>query len=338
MKIRALLNIVGLSALVYSLTGLSPSTALEAEANKLNVLIVDGQNNHKVWPVSTAMMRQYLLQTGLFSVDVYRTEPVWRFDFELSDNAFRQHAHKSHFKVDEPISDPSFRPDFDRYDVVVSNFGYKAAPWPEATQQAFTAFVGNGGGFVSVHAANNAFPDWPEYNLLTGLGGWGDRDEHAGPYVYFDEQGQKVIDHSKGPAGAHGNKHEFQIRQRNVHPITADLPQVWMHSKDECYGKLRGPAVNMNIIATAYCPAEEQGTGRHEPALMTITYKQGRIFHTTLGHQQESFESVGFIVTFTRGVQWAATGEVTLAKPQDFPSENASSRRPFIIDTSTHNN
>ena len=30
-----------------------------------------------------------------------------------------------------------------------------------------------GGGFVSVHAANNSFPAWPAYNRMIGLGGWG---------------------------------------------------------------------------------------------------------------------------------------------------------------------
>jgi len=43
-------------------------------ADKWKALIVDGQNNHKVWPKSTVMMKQYLEATGLFQVDVARTK------------------------------------------------------------------------------------------------------------------------------------------------------------------------------------------------------------------------------------------------------------------------
>jgi len=37
------------------------------------------------------------------------------------------------------------------------------------------SFVENGGGFVVVHAANNSSGDWPDYNRLIGMGGWGGR-------------------------------------------------------------------------------------------------------------------------------------------------------------------
>ena len=36
-----------------------------------------------------------------------------------------------------------------------------------------------------------------------------------------------------------------------THPITKDLPDFWMHAKDECYSHLRGPGENMTILATA---------------------------------------------------------------------------------------
>lgn len=47
--------IIRLTAIVL-LLALTP--ALHA-ADKLKALIVDGQNNHEVWPKSTVMMRQY---------------------------------------------------------------------------------------------------------------------------------------------------------------------------------------------------------------------------------------------------------------------------------------
>jgi hypothetical protein len=34
---------------------------------------------------------------------------------------------------------------------------------------------------------------------------------------------------------------------------------------------------------------------------------------------------VGFITTFTRGAEWAATGEVTIPVPENFPTAEKSS-------------
>ena len=187
------------------------------------------------------------------------------------------------------------------------------------------------GGVVVVHAANNAFGDWREYNEIIGLGGWGGRDEKTGPYVYLDEKGRTIRDDSPGSGGSHGPQHPFQIVIRNArHPITRGLPRAWMHTQDELYQTLRGPAVNMTILATAYADKEKAGTGRHEPMMMTIKYGEGRVYHTPLGHADYSMECVGFVTTFIRGTEWAATGNVTLTDvPEDFPSGMEPSRRAF---------
>jgi type 1 glutamine amidotransferase len=102
------------------------------------------------------------------------------------------------------------------------------------------------------------------------------------------------------------------------------LPSVWLHTRDELYDKLRGPADGMHILATAYSAPDKQGTGRHEPMLMTIDYGKGRVFHTALGHADYSVNCVGFITTFTRGTEWAATGKVTIPVPKEFPTEDKS--------------
>jgi len=59
---------------------------------------------------------------------------------------------------------------------------------------------------------------------------------------------------------------------------------------------------------------------------MTIDYGKGRVFHTPLGHETYSQECVGFITTFLRGCEWAATGTVTQGLPSDFPNTQAASR------------
>jgi type 1 glutamine amidotransferase len=297
---------------------------------QLNVLIVDGQNNHAVWPKSTLMIKQYLEETGLFKVDIQRTKNVWKAEREKDFLALA--VNRDITLVEEPTTDASFSPKFSDYDVVVSNFGWRAAPWPKATQKAFEVYINAGGGFVSIHAADNSFPHWEAYNKMIGLGGWGGRTEKDGPYVYYTNEGKKVTDTTAGPAGAHGKHHQFPITIREMeHPVTKGMPKVWLTGIDECYAKLRGPAENMTVLATGKDQSETAPTDRHEPMLMTLVYGKGRIFHTTLGHDSDSFENVGFIVSFLRGTEWAATGNVTQKIPTDFPTETEPTSRPFQL-------
>lgn len=297
-------------------------------AEKMKALIVDGQNNHLVWPKSTIMMKQYLEETGLFEVDIERTRFIWKYEREES---WLKYAGDGNWEgLKEPKPDPSFSPDFTKYDVVISNFGWKAADWPEETKRSFEKYMSEGGGLTVVHAANNSWPNWPEFNRMIGLGGWGGRNEKDGPYVYYDAEGNIVRDESPGKCGAHGPQNEFVVTMRvKDHPITKGLPDFWLHNLDECYSMLRGPAENMTILATAADTKKLQEAGRNEPMLMTIDYDEGRVFHTTLGHDTEAFEGVGFIVTFLRGTEWAASGKVTQEVPDDFPAKDKARGRKF---------
>ena len=314
--------------LVVAMTVCLSATTLTS-AESLKVLIIDGQNNHGDWPKTTAIMRHYLEQTGRFDVNVARTRFTWQGKQHFPKYALNDKQYES---LDQPKSDPDFAPKFSDYDVVVSNFGHNAAAWPEATQAAFEDFVSSGGGLVVVHAADNSFPDWKEFNRMIGLGGWGGRNEKSGPYVFFDADGKEVRDTSAGGGGHHGAQHEFQVIVRQPdHPIVAGLPRNWLHTKDELYEQLRGPAERMTVLATAFASKKHGGSGRHEPMLMTIEYGDGRVFHTPMGHADYSMECAGFATLLVRGTEWAATGNVTLtAVPEDFPTADASSRREFV--------
>jgi type 1 glutamine amidotransferase len=300
-------------------------------AEKIKALIVDGQNNHAVWPKSTVMMKQYLEGSGLFEVEVARVKFI--SNFKREENWLPLAGAGESEKSEKPLPDPDFSPDFSKYSIIVSNFGHGAADWPEGTRRNFETYMKNGGGLVVVHAANNSWGNWQEFNKMIGLGGWGGRNEKSGPYVYYDAEGNVIRDEkSPGKCGGHGPQSEFLITMRDKsHPITKDLPDFWMHTKDECYSKLRGPAENMTILATAADTPELKAAGRNEPMLMVLDYGKGRVFHTTLGHDTEAFEGVGFITTFLRGSEWAATGKVTQEIPKDFPSGEKATARGFEL-------
>ena len=111
--------------------------------------------------------------------------------------------------------------------------------------------------------------------------------------------------------------------------MTRGMPLEWLHMKDELYDKLRGPARNMEILATAYADPETGGTGRHEPMIIAVGYGLGRVIHIPMGHGDYSQECVGYIVTLQRGAEWAASGKVTQELPDDFPTKEKTSRRDF---------
>lgn len=275
-------------------------------AKPMKTLIVTGQNNHN-WRVSHVAIKQILENSELFSVDLAITPGAGQ---DMS----------------------SFNPDFSQYQLVVLD--YNGDKWPEKTNREFMEYVNKGGGVVVYHAANNAFPEWDEFNKVLALGGWGGRNEKSGPYVYLNENGEIVKDNSPGRGGAHGPQHEFIMTSRNAkHPVTKGLPGKWLHTKDELYGRMRGPGNVKDVLFSAYSSLENKGSGCEEILIFTVDYGKARIFHTMIGHAGATLENniamqcTGFQVTLLRGAEWAATGKVKQKVPADFPTADKTSVR-----------
>lgn len=283
---------------------LTPASPLRAAA-PLRIMILDGQSagTYHDWQHTTPVLKKELQDAGLFQVDVV-TAPASGGDFR------------------------KFKPDFSQYQAVVLN--YDGPDWPEDLKASFESYIKEGGGLVIVHAADNSFPDWRGFNQMAGIGGWRERNEKAGPLWYIKD-GRLVSDNAPGAAGSHGARLPFLVTaQQPEHPILKGLPKAWMHVGDELYATLRGPGENMTVLATAHSDPANKGTGRDEPMLMVLSYGKGRIFHTTMGHDIPALSCVGFIATFQRGTEWAATGRVTQKAPVAFPTADTVSYRVDI--------
>ena len=295
-----------ISLLLFStlLVVFSPSVPASA-GTPIRVMLLDGESGgpyHK-WRLTTPVLKKELEEAGLFQVDVV-TAPESGGDFS------------------------GFQPDFGKYQVIVSN--YDAPDWPADLKFKFEQYMKKGGGLVVVHAADNAFAAWPAYNEMIGIGGWRHRTETAGPLWYYQD-GKLVSDPHPGEAGRHGRRLPFLVTIRDTeHPITKGLPKTWMHQADELYATLRGPGEHMTVLATAWSDPANSGTGHDEPMLMVLRYGKGRIFHTVMGHDVNALSGVGFIATFQRGTEWAASGKVTQKVPANFPTADSVSYRVDI--------
>ncbi len=177
--------IVGL--LTCSALGLVHAALAFGGDTKLRVLIVDGQNNHN-WRAMTPPMKAELERSGRFTVDVATTPGP-----QAPSSAW-----------------DAFHPEFSKYDVVLSN--YNGQPWPPRVRKALEDYVAGGGGLAIIHAANNAFPDWPAFNEMIGLG-W--RDAKFGDRVTIDESGRGCA-HVERPGSGIGPRCATRIQSRGT--------------------------------------------------------------------------------------------------------------------------
>jgi uncharacterized protein len=225
-------------------------------AGKTKLLIVTGQNNHN-WRETTPHLKSFLEAAGKFAVEVTEDPATY-------------------------LADPARLKDVDAF---VLN--YNGARWGEAAEKAFLEAVNAGKGVVVIHAANNAFPGWTEYEKMIGIA-W------------------------RATAG-HGAYHEFAVSYINHdHPVTKGLPDLAAHP-DELYHRLTpAPDEPMTVLATAHSETSKGGTGNDEPMALAKSYGKGRIFHTPMGHDLRAMQDPGFMLLVSRGAQWAATGKVTI--------------------------
>jgi hypothetical protein len=271
-----------------------------AEPAKSSVLFLSGQNNHD-WQETNTYLLDILAEPGLFDVTTTLTP--------LAGST--------------PETWSTWNPDFAAFDVVV--FDYNGEMWPDAVKANFEAYIRGGGSALLVHASNNPFPGWTAYEEMVGLL-W--RDASAGTTVYLGEDGAAVrVPPGEGRGAGHGKLHDWRIRVRDTqHPIFQGFPEEWLHPYDELYHGQRGPAANMNVLATAYSNPDTGGTGNHELMIWWIPFGNGKVLTFLPGHHWanqddfRAFQDVGFRAALTRSVEWLATGQVTIPVPANFPT------------------
>ena len=305
MKKISCLKVVMLLALLPSLT----ISSVAQQRKLIPVLIVDGFSNHD-WKQTTKLTKWMLEESGRFTVDV-TTVPG------------------------DSLSRLDWRPVFKKYAVVIqntNNINDRRLRWPRHAEQALESYVKEGGGLYILHSANNAFPHWPEYDKMIGLG-W--RPQSFGYALEIDSNKNIVrLPPGEGKNTSHGRRFNAVIQILNRHPINIDYPAKWKTVNTEVYNFPRGLAENLTVLSYAYDSAD---TRRTWPVEWVVTYGKGRVYNSSMGHLWQgdiyptSYRCIGYQTTVIRATEWLATGKVTYPIPGNFPKEDSPSLRPETI-------
>lgn len=180
-------------------------------------------------------------------------------------------------------------PALKKYDVIVAIADRRDPEFKltEEQQRALLDFVRSGGGYVSIHGADNGAPDWvPEMRTMLG--------------------GVFSHDTSGGRPDGKVRKGTYPIHIADTsHPITRGLDDFTLD--DELYYHIQmEPGVEPLVTA--------EFEGRAWPVAWKRTYGEGRVFHTPLGHRDfgpektDPLRNPNLTKLVIQGVDWVAAG------------------------------
>jgi type 1 glutamine amidotransferase len=174
-----------------------------------------------------------------------------------------------------------------KYDLIIVNADRRDPEFKftRSQQEALLAWVKAGHGYVSIHGADNAAPDWiPEWREM--LGG--------------------VFSHV-GLPDSKTRKGTFLIKIADTKdPITQGVSDFEL--KDELYYKLQMKTEIEPLATTEY-------EGSTWPVAWTRTYGKGRVFHTPLGHRDfgpgkdDPLHNPSLQKLVVQGIGWVAQGK-----------------------------
>jgi hypothetical protein len=305
----------GFARASQALTGSDAALEVKLAREPIKVLIVDGMNNH-AWEQTTRIVRAVYALGGYFSVDV-STAP----------------------KVSGASAWEAWKPDFKQYEVVLMNYNSGDASgslnWPADKRALLEDFVQGGGGLYILHAANNSFPDWPEYNKMIATG-W--RKSGFGSAIQVESDLKvTLIPPGTGPGTNHGNRADAPIRILRRHPINKGYPDVYLSSTLEIYQYARGPAANCQVLSYAYDGPASGNSRINWPIEILIDYGKGQVYNATPGHvwagetQPNAVRDVSFQTTLLRATEWLARKEILYPVPAVFNTETQVVFRDLVL-------
>ena len=175
-------------------------------------------------------------------------------------------------------------PALKKYDILIVNADRRDPEFKftEPQQRALLDYVKAGHGYVSIHGADNAPPDWlPEWKDLLG-----------GIFSHVGQPDGKAI----------GGTFTIHIADKSS-PVTRGLEDFEL--KDELYS-------NMQMKDDVKPLATIDYQGKTWPVAWTYTFGRGKVFHTSLGHRSwrpgsdDPLRNPNLTKLIVHGVDWVA--------------------------------
>jgi type 1 glutamine amidotransferase len=176
-----------------------------------------------------------------------------------------------------------------KYDLIIANADRRDPEfkYTRAQQEGLLEFVRAGGGYVSIHGANNAAADWlPEWREM--LGGV---FSHVGLPDGKVKKGSYVV--------------KIALKSSPITQGISDFPL-----KDELY-------YNVQMLPGIEPLATVEYDGKNWPVAWTRTFGKGRVFHLVLGHRDfgpgkdDPLHNPNLGRLLIQGVDWVAEGGKT---------------------------
>lgn len=125
---------------------------------------------------------------------------------------------------------------------------------------------------------------------------------HCAMHTYRDAR----IDDWREFLGVTSRRHDHQAHypvkvEKTDHPIMRGFPKDYKSAMDELY-IIEKLWPNAKVLATS--PSERDG--KLHPVFWTNQYGKARVFGTTYGHSNATFQDKVFLTTLMRGIRWAA--------------------------------
>lgn len=122
---------------------------------------------------------------------------------------------------------------------------------------------------------------------------------HCAMHTYRDAK----IDDWRQLLGVTSRRHDHQSRYpvevvAKDHPVMKGFPDDYVSAKDELY-----VIEKVWPSATPLATSKSEQTGDSHPVIWVNTYGQARVFGTTYGHSNETFQDKVFLDTLSRGIQ-----------------------------------
>jgi uncharacterized protein len=153
---------------------------------------------------------------------------------------------------------------------------------------AFESFIKDGKGVVGIHAASDAYYDWPEYGKM--IGGYFSSHKVGREKIFV------TLDDPKSPLNAAFEEKSFEIADE----IYRFAPLSGQNRK-QAYNR-----TNLHVLLTVdVAKFNNEPAGTDLPISWCQPVGKGRVFYTSLGHNNDIYANTPVLKHYLAGIQYA---------------------------------